>query len=142
MSNIKPLYQHLAGIVGSYHRCIESRNDFAAEHARNLNDAAKNLLPSGGGFDNGTCLDLDRSTDEKLVFATAFHHMNSDGYYDGWTSHTIFVRASLIGGINIHINGPNRNDIKDYIHESFDIALQADTDWTVDGLVRPSAVQP
>jgi hypothetical protein len=87
-------------------------------------EICKDFMPAGGGFDCGTKFDFVRSTDEKLVFDTSFHHMNDAGYYDGWTSHRVTVRASLGSGLRITIGGPNRNDIKDMMHEVFASALE------------------
>jgi hypothetical protein len=53
------------------------------------------------------------------VFKTSFHHMNTHGYYDGWTDHIVTVRPDMMSGIRISITGKDRNQIKDYIHEVF-----------------------
>ncbi len=83
-------------------------------------------MPSGSGFDEGTILETSRSTSEKLVFSTKFHHMNDTGYYNGWTYHEVIVTPSLQFGLLLTIRGVNRNDIKDYIHECFEPALNAE----------------
>ena len=54
--------------------------------------------------------------------------MNDAGSYDGWTDHVITVRPSLAFGFELKISGPNRNDIKEYIHDTFDTALSAEID--------------
>ena len=79
-------------------------------------------MPSGSGFDNGTTLNLDKSTPGKLVFDTSFHHMSEHGYYTRWTDHAVIVRP-IFGGIDIRIVGQNYNDIKDYIAECFEHTL-------------------
>jgi hypothetical protein len=73
--------------------------------------------PSGSGFDNGTQIDEDRS--DVLRFATAFHHMDECGMYDGWTEHTIRVKPSLAWGFDLKVSGRDRNGIKDYIADVF-----------------------
>ena len=83
----------------------------------------KNYLPSGSGFDAGTTLDLTSSSPNCLIFRTSFHHMNEHGMYDGWTEHIIRVRPHLAFDIDLTIFGPNRNQIKDYIHDVFHNAL-------------------
>ena len=93
-----------------------------------LNNLTRDHMPSGGGIDNGTTFDADVSRTSKLVFHISFHHMNDGGYYDGWTDHTITVTPTF-GGIALHVSGRNRNDIKDYIHETFDIALSQRVIW-------------
>ena len=75
--------------------------------------------PSGSGFDNGTQLDIERSSAELLVFETAYHHMTEHGFYDGWTEHTVKVRASLAFDLSLQVSGKNRGDIRDHIVETF-----------------------
>lgn len=96
-----------------------SEPDWKETHRRNILALVAEKLPSGGGFDNGTQLDLDASTPDKLVFTTAFQHMSDHGYYDGWTEHTVTITPSFIGGVTVKVSGKNRNDIKDYIAEVF-----------------------
>jgi hypothetical protein len=88
------------------------------KHSEKLNTWAKQHLPSGSGFDSGTTLDKDKSTGAKLVFNTAFHHMNEGGYYDGWTHHSVVVTPTF-DGVFVRVTGVNRNDIKDHIAEQF-----------------------
>lgn len=82
----------------------------------------REFLPSGSGFDGGTQFNQAKSTPDKLVFETEYHHMN-EGFYDGWSKHTITVKPSF-GGFHMTISGKNRNDIKDYIGQVFDCALR------------------
>jgi hypothetical protein len=86
------------------------------------------LLPSGSGIDSGTKLDLNASHAEKLVFDIAYHHMNDGGFYDGWTQHRIVVTPSFTG-INLRISGRDRNDIKDYLYQTYDYALKQDVTY-------------
>ena len=76
-------------------------------------------LPSGSGLDSGVRIDLDRSKPNKIVFHTEFHHLNENGYYDGWTNHSIIVVPEFGGEFDIKITGKNRNQIKDYLYDLF-----------------------
>lgn len=117
------LAEQIASSIQAWHNCHESGNlEWLHRHEDEADTLASSLLPSGSGFDNGTSIDWDNSTGEKLVFNTAFHHMNDGGMYDGWTEHAVTVRPSFFG-LNITVSGRNRNDIKDYIAEGFDVAL-------------------
>lgn len=122
----KPLYQAIASLVSARLNCIKSGNvEWKSRH----HDAIEQLvefLPSGSGIDNGTKIDLDASTPEKLVFTFGFHHMNDAGMYDGWTEHILTVRPSLQFDIATTISGRNRNDIKDYLYETYGYALTQD----------------
>lgn len=76
--------------------------------------------PSGSGFDNGTQL-LDWTAD-RVRFTTAFHHMDDGGGYAGWTEHTVTVTPTF-SGMAITVSGRDRNEIKDYIGQTFDAWL-------------------
>ena len=80
----------------------------------------------------GRTIDIEKTTEQKLVFDTAFHHMNDHGYYVGWTEHRVTVRPSFYG-LDIKVSGWNRNDIKDYIAECFDHVL---SEATGEGLTK------
>jgi len=81
--------------------------------------AMEKQLPYGSGFNNGSHVDFEKSTGEKIVIDTAFHHMDENGYYDGWTEHKVIVVASLMYGFRLKVTGKDRNRIKDYIAEQF-----------------------
>jgi hypothetical protein len=101
------------------------KSGWADKHAQRINKLVADHMPSGSGFDNGTRLDLDASTPSKLVFDTAFHHMDQHGYYDGWTEHRIIVTPSLTSAFDLRITGVNRGQIKDLIHDAMHHALSA-----------------
>ena len=52
-------------------------------------------LPGGSGFDNGSAFNFHESRVDRLIFDTAYHHMNENGYYIGWTYHQVIVTPSL-----------------------------------------------
>ena len=132
------LFRILAQTIGAYHRCLQSptKDEWASRHKERAHALVREHFPHGSGFDSGTSLDLDVSTEEKIVLHTSYHHMNDGGFYDGWTEHTVRVYPSLAYGFRTTVSGPNRNDIKEYIGESFHFALNLDVD---DGRVPFSA---
>jgi hypothetical protein len=91
-------------------------------HAAVARALVEAYMPSGGGIDDGTKIDLDASTHTRLVFTTAYHHMSANGFYDGWTEHTVRV-VPLFTGFAISISGRNRNDVKFYLEQTFEDAL-------------------
>lgn len=106
-----------------------SRNaEWVKIHHARLEALCKEHMPSGSGFDNGTTLDDNNSARNRLVFNTAFHHMDDNGFYDGWTNHQVIVTPSLQFGRDIRITGKNRRDIKDYMHQVFDHALNCEVE--------------
>jgi len=118
----KPLYKMIASTVDAYHRCKTNNSIWETKHEERLR-LFDDLLPSGSGIDNGTQIDIERSTGEKIVLITSFHHMNSGGYYDGWTEHTVVIKPSLIHGIDLLITGKDRNEIKEYLYQTYWHAL-------------------
>lgn len=126
MRQARYLYSELASLVDARKRCSDSKNEWFNRHTETIENLVLSHMPHGSGFDCGTKIDLDASHADKLVFTTEYHHMNDGGYYDGWTQHTITVTPSLQHKYHLRISGRNRNDIKEAIHECFDVALSTD----------------
>jgi len=121
------LFATFASLVDARLRCEQTNNDeWFHNHTARITELLDEM-PSGSGFDSGTKLDFDASNADRLVFITAFHHMNDGGYYDGWTEHNVIVTPSLIHGFNLKVTGRDRNQIKEYIHEMFANALNEET---------------
>ena len=123
------LYSKLAGMIEARRNCAQSNpvnSEWLDRHTDTIEALVKQHLPHGSGFDCGTKIDLDASHADKLVFTTEFHHMNENGYYDGWTEHTVTVNPSLQRDFNLRISGRNRNDIKEMMYQDFDYLLRTD----------------
>ena len=75
-------------------------------------------LPSGSGFDSGIKLVREKSDPEKLVFQADFHHMDSHGFYCGWSDHLVTV-TPIFGSVKIKVSGVNKRGIKEYIQQVF-----------------------
>lgn len=131
----KPLVELLAQTVNAVSNCIASGNaEWRQRHEDTLAKLCRNFMPSGSGIDSGTTLDLDaclRFAGEKLIFTLGFHHMNEDGYYDGWTHHKLAVAPSLFLGPRLRFSGPDRNQIKEYLHEIYSSALMQEIAWDI-----------
>lgn len=123
-------YQAVAQAVGARERCA-NRKDPLDWHTRWTNrlKALKDNLPHGSGFDSGSSLVVEDSTENRLVFETSFHHMNEGGMYDGWTEHRVIVQPSLALGFTLRVTGRDRNEIKDYIAQVFEEVLSAEFEW-------------
>lgn len=133
LSNKKPLYVVLARTVGAYKRCSDpsantSQADWGEKHEAYIEKLVKEHMPSGSGIDTGTVLDIERSTEKKLVFTFSYHHMDECGGYNGWTDHKLTVKGSLAFGFELAIGGRDRNDVKDYLHEVYHSALSIEVD--------------
>jgi hypothetical protein len=120
----------MAGKADAYLHCKaepDGHNGWAERHYHALKEAV-DCLPSGSGIDSAVLLDWERCDGERITVDISYHHMNENGFYDGWTDHSITVRASLIHGLNIKISGRDRNDIKDYLADLFSEAFRQE--WT------------
>lgn len=120
------LYKLIAQAVAARINCLTNDQTDVVKNWEQTLENYEQHLPSGSGFDAGTQLDLARSTPDKLVLTTDYHHMNEVGYYDGWTSHTVIVTPSLQFDFTLAITGKNKNDIKEYIADTFNLILSSE----------------
>ena len=130
----RKVYQHIASALQAMRTCqAKAANDanaaeWADRHETTIKQLIKRYLPSGSGIDCGTLLDFTNSKPNRLVLIAPFHHMNVHGYYDGWTDHTVIVTPDLAFGFDLKITGRDRNDIKEYLADTFHHGLSADVD--------------
>lgn len=115
----------LAGLLNAYQSCVKSNNvEWKDKHEDSINEMLVNL-PSGSGIDSGMKFDFESSNPGKLIFTFGYHHLNENGYYEGWTEHKLIITPSLYFGLNFRITGRDRNYVKDYLtdlfHETFTI---------------------
>ena len=102
--------------------CKKSNNaEWLDKHTEKLIELEKRL-PSGSGIDCGTKIDTRDLKANQFKLTVSFHHMDENGFYDGWTDHVITVRPSF-GGIDLTISGKNKNDIKGYLLDTYYHAL-------------------
>lgn len=113
-------------IAGSFDAMGRARDEWIERHESRILAIVKEHMPSGSGFDCGTAFDFDKSKRDKLIFTTQFHHTDANGYYQGWSEHTITVRPSLIGEFALSVSGRDKNGIKEYIGDCFYYALNSD----------------
>lgn len=141
----QPIYRAIASLVDARRRCIAANNgEWKDRHAEDIRTLCKDFLPQGSGVDTGVQLDLDESKGERLVFGTAYHHMNDGGMYDGWTEHRVIIMPSLQHDFDIRITGRDRNDIKDYLAEVIGCSMRQgvwqthDGEWHTDAYGEPA----
>ena len=109
------VYQEIVSLSNAIENCIKTGNvEWQEKHTDNLEWIVKQFLPSGSGIDCGT--KLVSADDKKIVLSLSYHHMNDNGYYDGWTEHKAIITPSF-HGIDIRITGRDRNGIKDYLSD-------------------------
>ena len=109
----------LANSIQAYKSCVKNKNaEWEHNHMMYIEEMEK-LLPHGSGFDSGSQISIEECTDNKIVIHTSFHHMDEWGGYDGWTYHNIVVRPAFIGGFSVEVLGSDRNNVKEYIQETF-----------------------
>lgn len=118
------ILEAIASRIQARVNCEASGNEeWLARHLEAIESICKEHLPRGSGFDSGTQFDEDNSRPDRVVFNTAFHHMDEGGFYDGWTEHQVIVVPSFVGGFSLRVTGRDRRQIKDYIADTFHHAL-------------------
>lgn len=122
------LYKQIALSLNARTNCIKSNNDVWFNKWSDKIEEYNAGLPSGSGFDSGSEINTGESRDEKIVINTSYHFMDENGYYDGWYDYKIVIKPSLIFDFTLTIHGINRNDLKDYIYEIFQLCLMAYVD--------------
>ena len=93
------VYQKMARLVdwnptGEY---LDSKNE-------QMEDLVKNYLPSGSGFDGDISID-EKSTDEKIIIRVEYHHMDINGFYDGWSTFKVIITASMAYNYCMQVKG-------------------------------------
>ena len=122
----RPIYQVIASVISAHKNCIEVGNtEWRDNWIEILDDIVRNYLPSGNGFDNGTQIDIDKSTSEKIVLSTSYHHMNESGMYCGWSNWAIVVTGSLLCEFDIDLN---ITDTLEYIEKMESMGVYFDLD--------------
>lgn len=117
------MYQALAHVAMALNN--PSLTKTALNYQTQRLDQLVKLLPSGSGFDAGTEFLTVASGSKKLIFKTAYHHMDEHGGYCGWTEHEVIVTPCLDHtGIDMRVTKKDKNNIKEYILEVFFSALQ------------------
>lgn len=115
-----PIYQEISSLLQAIENCTKSNNtEWQSRHEDTINTLCKEFMPSGCGIDCGTKLDWNKSQPERIVFNVPFHHMDENGFYDGWTDYTVIVKPSLADGFDLRIKGKDRNCLKDYLAEIY-----------------------
>ena len=120
------LYRKIASLLEAIKNCSEVNNtEWEAKHTAKLYELVSEYMPSGSGFDAGTQIDKDESNASKITFDTSFHHMDEHGGYTNWTCHKVIITPSF-HGIDVRVTGRDKNQIKEYIAETFYTALTHD----------------
>lgn len=118
------LYQKIAAVLGT--RYVDET----------IHWIETQFLPSGSGIDCGTKVDLAGSRKDRVVLTFEYHFMNDGGYYDGWESYKVVIKPDLVFGYDMRITGPNRNQIKEYLYDTFNGALNQEYVHEKDFLAR------
>lgn len=119
----------LSGLKMQIDNCIRSNNvEWRAKAEARRSQIVRDFLPNGSGIDSGS--KIETISDERIVISCSFHHMDENGYYDGWTDHKITIRSGFYLGFVITVSGRDRNEIKDYLAETYRAALGTRILWS------------
>ena len=81
---------------------------------------------SAGFYDAGCHINLPRSNENKIVIDFSYHFMDTNGFYAGWEDYTLYITPDLSNDFILRITGKDRNDIKEYLYQTFNYALRLD----------------
>lgn len=119
------LYQVIHSALVARRNCNDSGNYAWRNKWDDVLDWAESQLPSGSGVDRGS--KIERDSIDRIRISADFHHMDENGFYNGWTEHEVIVSPAFTG-IDIRVTGRNRNGIKDYLSDVFLNALCSEVD--------------
>lgn len=142
MTDPAPLYQHLATAIDAQRRCKADAHAIKAglpgalhasflplreEWAEKWEDAIHAMierLPHGSGLDTEWRLDPDTGPNLIRLFID-YHHMDSNGFYCGWSTLTFTIKPHLIHEIDLRVTGTGRgnSDLADALHDMMTMAL-------------------
>ena len=94
------VYQKMARLVdwnptvGEY---LDSKN-------KQVDELIDKYMPSSSGFDGKIELD-EKSTDEKIIIHVEYHHMDINGFYDGWSTFKVIITASMAYNYCMQVKG-------------------------------------
>jgi len=88
-------------------------------------DRLLDYLPHGSGIDVETLLDVKASKVNRLVFNSAYHVMNRDGFYTRWIEYSVILTPSLSFDFDVRVTGNfgREQDIKQYLTELYEEAF-------------------
>jgi len=90
-------------------------------------DHYESMLPSGSGLDSGCTIDRGNSGKEGIIINFDFHHLNENGYYDGWTNHKAIIKPTLTG-IELKVYGEDKNGIIEYLNDTLYSVLTSEVE--------------
>lgn len=124
---MQKLYQEIASTIAALKNCEKSGNrEWFEKHKDTLYDIEKNILPHGSGIDSGCKINLEKSSENKIVIDVPYHCMDENGYYAGWRDYQIIIRAHLASSFVIDVKGRDYNGLKDYLADTFHYVMNED----------------
>lgn len=124
---MQKIYQKIASTVVALKNCEKSGNqDWLDKHKDTLYDIERQKLPHGSGIDSGCKINVDKSTDSKIVIDCSYHCMDENGYYAGWRDYQIIIKAHLAFGFTVDVRGKDYNGLKDYLADLFNHVMNED----------------
>jgi len=113
-------YQVLGAFFKSYLNGVKLNNEWVEVWEKNINELIE-TLPHGSGVDGETKFNYEESKNDKLIINSAYHFMDDNGFYDGWTDIQIILKPDW-SRVDLNVKGifPKKySDIRNYLEELF-----------------------
>lgn len=116
----RTVIEAVAMVISAIKNCQKTHNtEWEQSHTEKLESLVSEYLPHGSGLDGIVEVDIEKSTENKIIINVEYHHMDQMGGYDGWTNHSLICTPSFIHGVDIRVTGKDRNQIKEYLVDLF-----------------------
>lgn len=112
----------LAAALASLRDAENSRPQAREQWRAHLENLAREFLPKGPAMPNGTQVDLEDSSPNRIVLLTNHKHVGG-AQGTSWTHYRIVVEPSFLQGFSLAISGRDEGDVMEQIEEALRDAL-------------------
>ena len=126
--------QQIAGLIDARLTGVKTGNEnWQDTHEYQLEILLSDILPSGSGIDLANTINYDKSRPDRIVIDSAYHIMDSEGFYREWIVFQVIITPDLQFGFVLKIVGKFsknkhavRSGLKNELEELYTEALRED----------------
>ena len=126
--------QQIAGLIDARLTGVKTGNEnWQDTHEYQLEILLSDILPSGAGIDGESTINYEKSRPARIVIDSAYHIMDSEGFYREWIPFRVIIAPDLQFGFAVKIGGKFRKNkhavrsgLKEELEELYTEALGED----------------